>query len=57
MLRFITARETGILDPLKLRRAETTRRSFSLELSRHRDVERIFKGTINSLDVDLTERR
>lgn len=56
MLRFLTGRECGD-DPLVLRRAEITRRSFALDLSRHQDIEGIHKGPINSLDIDPVEGR
>lgn len=57
MLKFIFEREQGILDPLNLRRAESTRRTFALELSRHRDVENVSQGAVNSIDIDLIESR
>jgi len=57
MLRCLNFRETGIEDPLRFCRYEATRRAFGLELSRHRDVETIFTGNINSLDLDLIEKR
>ncbi|XP_071118181.1 DNA excision repair protein ERCC-8-like [Haliotis cracherodii] len=57
MLRLFTDREYGIDSPIILSRAETTRRIFSLELSKHRDVDRVHDGGINSLDIDLIESR
>ena len=58
MLRFLNSRETGEDDPLLLRRAETTRRVYSLDLSTHRDVEQgTHRGGINCLDIDLVEDR
>lgn len=57
MLKFLFEREQGLLDPLNLRRAESTRRTFALELSRHRDVEMTSQGAVNSIDIDLIESR
>lgn len=57
MLKFLFEREQGLLNPLNLRRAESTRRTFALELSRHRDVEMTSLGAINSIDIDLIESR
>ncbi|XP_045157831.2 DNA excision repair protein ERCC-8-like [Mercenaria mercenaria] len=57
MLRFLNSRESGVSDPLQFYRAETTRRVFNLGLSENKDFERLFAGNINTLDVDLIERR
>lgn len=57
MLRFLNSRESGFSDPLQFYRAETTRRVFNLGLSDNKDVERMFAGNVNALDVDLIERR
>ncbi|KAK7100634.1 DNA excision repair protein ERCC-8-like [Littorina saxatilis] len=57
MLRLLSERESGILSPLILRRAETARRNFSLELSKYKDVEVSHKGGVNSLDIDVAENR
>lgn len=57
MLRFLNARETGFEDPLHFFRAETTRRVFNLSLGENKDVERHFLGNVNTLDIDLVERR
>lgn len=57
MLKFLTARESGIDIPVVLRRIESTKRAYSLELSKHRDVESVFYGGINSLDIDPVESR
>ena len=56
MLKFLFEREQGVLDPLNLRRAES-RRTYSLELSKHRDVEIVNQGAVNSIDIDLIESR
>ncbi|KAK6179260.1 hypothetical protein SNE40_011663 [Patella caerulea] len=58
MLSFLAGRESGSTNPFLLRRAEITRRIFSLDLSKHRDVERIDSlGGINSLNIDTIENR
>lgn len=57
MLKFLTARESGIDSPVVIRRIESTKRAYSLELSKHRDVESVFYGGINSLDIDPVESR
>ncbi|XP_026870167.1 DNA excision repair protein ERCC-8 isoform X1 [Electrophorus electricus] len=57
MLSFLTARQTGVHDPDRLRRAESTRRALSLELNHDRDVERIHGNGVNSIDIEVIERR
>ena len=57
MNRLLCEREIGITGPLLLRRAETARRTFNLELSKYRDVEEVHKGSVNSLDLDIAENR
>ncbi|CAH1243108.1 ERCC8 [Branchiostoma lanceolatum] len=57
MLNFLSCRENGTLDPLALVRAEATRRTFSLELSKEQDVKRIHASGVNSLDLDPVEGR
>ncbi|OXB72699.1 UNVERIFIED_CONTAM: hypothetical protein H355_003631 [Colinus virginianus] len=57
MLGFILARQAGLDDPLRLRRAESTRRVLSLELNKDRDVERIHGSGINTLDIEPVEGR
>ena len=57
MIRLLSERETGLLCPLIIRRAERARRNFNLELSKHRDVEGSLKGSVNSLDLDVSETR
>ena len=56
MLRFLNRREQGDTSPLEFYRAESTRRVFNIQLSDH-NVERVFKGSVNSLDLDLVEKR
>ncbi|XP_008172702.1 DNA excision repair protein ERCC-8 isoform X4 [Chrysemys picta bellii] len=57
MLAFISARQAGLDDPLRLRRAESTRRVLSLELNKDRDVERIHGSGVNTLDIEPVEGR
>ncbi|TRY88673.1 hypothetical protein DNTS_025691 [Danionella cerebrum] len=57
MLSFLFARETGLDDPIRLRRAESTRRALSLELNHNRDVDRIHGNGINTLDIEVIDGR
>ncbi|KAM3847215.1 DNA excision repair protein ERCC-8 isoform 2-T2 [Vipera latastei] len=57
MLGFLSARQVGVDDPLRLRRAEATRRVLSLELNKNNDVERIHGSGINTLDIEPIENR
>ncbi|KAJ8413989.1 hypothetical protein AAFF_G00065870 [Aldrovandia affinis] len=57
MLGFLSARQTGLDDPLRLRRAESTRRVLRLELNPDRDVDRIHGNGINTLDIEVIEGR
>uniref|UniRef100_A0A672JD54 DNA excision repair protein ERCC-8 n=1 Tax=Salarias fasciatus TaxID=181472 RepID=A0A672JD54_SALFA len=57
MLGFLTARQTGLDDPLRLRRVESTRRVLSLKLNPDRDVDRIHGNGINTIDIEAVEGR
>ncbi|XP_034026405.1 DNA excision repair protein ERCC-8 isoform X2 [Thalassophryne amazonica] len=57
MLGFLTARQVGLDDPLRLRRAESTRRVLSLKLNPDRDVERIHGNGVNTIDIETIEGR
>ncbi|XP_030047490.1 DNA excision repair protein ERCC-8 [Microcaecilia unicolor] len=57
MLGFLASRQSGLDHPLRLRRAESTRRVLSLELNKDRDVERIHGSGVNSLDIEPVEGR
>ncbi|KAK3540419.1 hypothetical protein QTP70_030970 [Hemibagrus guttatus] len=57
MLSFLTARQTGVDDPVRLRRAESTRRVLSLELNHDRDVARIHGNGVNCIDIEVIEGR
>ncbi|XP_071952245.1 DNA excision repair protein ERCC-8-like [Antedon mediterranea] len=54
MLKFLNYQERGIVSSLELMRAEITRRIYSLELSKTRDVQRI-QSAVNCLDIDPAE--
>nr|XP_033793502.1 DNA excision repair protein ERCC-8-like [Geotrypetes seraphini]XP_033793508.1 DNA excision repair protein ERCC-8-like [Geotrypetes seraphini]XP_033793515.1 DNA excision repair protein ERCC-8-like [Geotrypetes seraphini]XP_033793520.1 DNA excision repair protein ERCC-8-like [Geotrypetes seraphini]XP_033793526.1 DNA excision repair protein ERCC-8-like [Geotrypetes seraphini] len=57
MLGFLSSRQLGLDDSLRLRRAESTRRVLSLELNKDRDVERIHGSGVNTLDIEPVEGR
>ncbi|XP_068166422.1 DNA excision repair protein ERCC-8 isoform X2 [Antennarius striatus] len=57
MLAFELARQAGVDDPLRLRRAESTRRVLSLTLNPDRDVDRIHGNGINTIDIETIEGR
>ncbi|XP_044302250.1 DNA excision repair protein ERCC-8 isoform X6 [Varanus komodoensis] len=62
MLSFISARQSGLDEPLRLRRAESTRsftfsRVLSLELNKDKDIEQIHGSGINTLDIEPVENR
>ena len=57
MIRLFSGREIGDIKPIEFYRTETSRRVSNLQLSVTKDVEKIFAGAINSLDLDLVERR
>uniref|UniRef100_H3DJP7 DNA excision repair protein ERCC-8 n=2 Tax=Tetraodon nigroviridis TaxID=99883 RepID=H3DJP7_TETNG len=57
MLAFLTARGAGLDDPLRLRRAESTRRVLNLKLNHDRDVDRIHGNAINTIDIETIEGR
>lgn len=57
MLGFLWSRLCGLDSPIRLERAETTRRVLSLELNKDRDVERMHENGINTLDIEPIEGR
>lgn len=57
MIRLLFERESGLLSPMVLKRAEAARRNFDLELSKHKDMKGCLKGSVNSLDLDSAETR
>lgn len=57
MLGYLSSRQAGLDDPLRLRRAESTRRVLSLQLNPDRDVDRIHGNGINTIDIDVVEGR
>jgi hypothetical protein len=56
MLRYLQRRELGAR-PEELMRAEATRRSLILHLSKYLDVQKVFDSPVNTLDIDPVERR
>ncbi|XP_056145369.1 DNA excision repair protein ERCC-8 [Lampris incognitus] len=57
MLGFLTARQNGLDDPLRLRRSEATRRVLGLKLNHDRDVDRIHGNGVNAIDIEVVEGR
>lgn len=57
MIRLLFERESGTVHPLLFKTTEITRRNYNLELSKHKDVEGIHKGSINTVDQDVVENR
>ena len=57
LLSFLIGRELGADNPLLLLRAETTRRAYSLDVSRHYDVQSVHPAGVNTLDIDPVETR
>ncbi|XP_028852400.1 DNA excision repair protein ERCC-8 [Denticeps clupeoides] len=57
MLSFLTARQNGVDGPIRLRRAESTRRVLSLELNHDRDVARVHGNGVNTIDIEAIEGR
>ncbi|KAG2201541.1 hypothetical protein INT47_007418 [Mucor saturninus] len=54
---FIRKREYGQINPLKLVRAETTKRAYTLQLSRTKEIARSHRGGVNSLKIENIEQR
>lgn len=57
MIKYLENVKLGVIEPHSFRIAETTKRSYSLELSKNRDVERVHTGGVNAIDVEHTEGR
>ncbi|ELU06884.1 hypothetical protein CAPTEDRAFT_147072 [Capitella teleta] len=57
MLHLLHQREVGTDRPLALQTAQSSRRAYSLEISKDFDVQKIHTSGITSLDVDSTENR
>ncbi|XP_043102958.1 DNA excision repair protein ERCC-8 isoform X2 [Puntigrus tetrazona] len=49
--------QSGLDEPVRLRRAESTRRVLSLELNHNRDVDRIHGNGINTIDIEVIDGR
>lgn len=57
MLSFLADRSCGIKHSSVLSSAEVTRRTYSLELSKTKDVQRVHASSVNTLDLDPVESR
>uniref|UniRef100_T1JNL3 Uncharacterized protein n=1 Tax=Strigamia maritima TaxID=126957 RepID=T1JNL3_STRMM len=57
MLRFLDSIRNGTLDPTALIYAESTRRSYAMELSKYEDVEQVHTAGVNTLDIESIEGR
>lgn len=57
MLSLLSSREMGVHAPTVLHMAESTRRTYSLELSKYQDVQKIYDTGVNSLDLEKIENR
>ena len=55
MIQFLENVRAGILEPRALIRAESTKRSYNLQLCKHRDIENVHTAGVNALDVDSME--
>ncbi|KAG2190926.1 hypothetical protein INT46_008968 [Mucor plumbeus] len=54
---FMKKREYGLLKPIRLERAETTRRVYSLQLSKNKELALSHRGGVNSLKIEDNEQR
>ncbi|KAI8990322.1 WD40-repeat-containing domain protein [Pilobolus umbonatus] len=57
MYQLIKQREWGRLNPLKLERAELTRRSYSIELSRTKEIGYTQRGGVHSIKIEKIDER
>ncbi|KAK4520579.1 uncharacterized protein ATC70_006456 [Mucor velutinosus] len=57
MYSFMKKREYGVLNPLRLERAETTRRVYSLQLSKDKELALSHRGGVNSIKIETIEQR
>ena len=56
MLSLLTFRETGVDKSHCFSQAERTRRVYTLDLSKYRDVEQV-NSSVNGLDIDSVDHR
>lgn len=57
MYNFIKKREHGLIRPLRLERAETTRRIYSLQLSKKKELALSHRGGVNCMKIENVEQR
>ncbi|KAL0145110.1 DNA excision repair protein ERCC-8-like protein [Mucor lusitanicus] len=57
MYSFMKKREYGVLNPLRLERAETTRRAYNLQLSKSKELALSHRGGVNSVKIEAIEQR
>ncbi|KAL0086049.1 WD40-repeat-containing domain protein [Phycomyces blakesleeanus] len=57
MYSLLRKRGTGAVDPLILKRAETTQKAHKVELSQTKEFKRVHHGPINSIKTEHIERR
>ena len=57
MLHFLNCRCAGLHEAYSLPIAERTRRTFSIKLSQHGNVDQVHKSGVNSVDIDPIEGR
>ena len=55
MLHFLNCRCLGLHEAYTLTRAEKTRRTFSIKLSQHGNIDQIHKSGVNCIDIDPVE--
>lgn len=55
MIQFLENVRAGVVEPHALIRAESTKRSYNLQLCKHRDIENVHTAGVNALDVDTME--
>ncbi len=57
MLRYLVYRETGFHSPQVLTRTEISRRTYSIELSKKREIFSIHDGPVNWVDIESIDWR
>lgn len=57
MHRTLPGLQQGLITPHKFKEDEVIRRSLNLELSRQKDIEQKFTGSVHYLDLEESENR
>lgn len=57
MLSFVSKVQNGLVNPINLIKAESTKQAYTLELSKHCDVEAIHNSGVNSIDIEGIDSR